>query len=453
MDESGNTNKTAPPVRIDHDQTDSFTGNPSEGYRSGTPAVELNAAVRDGEASVEGLGGTALVYSEQEFGRIDGKVANGLVRHSERYSIVGVLDSSKAGLDAGEYLDGISNGIPIFRTLGEAILGLGFVPEYFIYGIAPLAPFLDRGQREIVLKAMQAGMSIVNGLPEFFSEDEEFQRKATEFGVGIFDVRKPPARRDLHHFTGLIHGVKTPVLVVCGTDCAVGKRTTSVRLVEALREEGLNAVFIATGQTGLLQGAKYGVAVDVLSSGFATGEVEHAILRADENEKPDIIIVEGQGALSHPAFTSSSAILRGSVPDAVIIQHPPKRKNHCDYSEIPMPNLADEIKLIELFSNSRVIAITINHEDLNDEELEAVVMDYEYRFQLPSLDVLKHGCGKLVKVLVNEFPELLASDRRRFGNGPSRAAQESGSASIPPSSMERGSPPGGPGSLPESPEK
>jgi len=349
----------------------------------------------------------ALVYSENEFGKIDGKVANGLVRHSEIYKIVGIIDSTKAGLDAGEYLDGIKKGIPVFRSIDDAVENLSHVPEYFIYGIAPLASFLDKEQREIIFTAMKKGMNIVNGLPEFFTNDEEFMQKASEYGVQIYDVRKPPQRKGLHNFSGRILEVKTPVITVFGTDCAVGKRTTTLNLVEALRQEGLNAAFIATGQTGLLQGSKYGVAVDVLSSGFATGEVENAIIDAYEKEHPDIIVVEGQGALSHPAFTSSSAIVRGAMPNAIIIQHPPKRKNHCDYPEIPMPTLESEIELIEVFSRSKVIAITINHEDMTDDEVENTIAEYEDRYKLPTTDVLKYGCDKLVKKLFEVFPELL----------------------------------------------
>ncbi|MBU1096429.1 MAG: DUF1611 domain-containing protein [Bacteroidetes bacterium] len=348
----------------------------------------------------------ALVYSENELGQIDGKVANGLVRHSDKYKILGILDSTKAGLDAGEYLDGIKNGIPVFRNLEHAIEQLGFIPKYFIYGIAPLASFLDKQQREIILSAMKKGMDIVNGLPEFLTEDEEFIAMSLKYNVRIFDIRKAPHRKDLHNFTGRIHDVKTPVITVLGTDCAVGKRTTAVNLVEALRHAGLNTSFIATGQTGLLQGAKYGVAVDVLSSGFATGEVENAIVNAYENDKPDIIVVEGQGALSHPAFTSSSAIIRGAVPNAVIIQHPPKRINHCDYPAIPMPTLESEIELIELFSKSRVIAITLNHEDMTDDEVKKTIVEYEYKYELPTTDVLKFGSEKLVETLFNVFPEL-----------------------------------------------
>ena len=214
---------------------------------------------------------TALVYSENEFGKIDGKVANGLVRHSEKYNIVGVIDSTIAGLDAGEYLDGKNNGIPVYESLATAILGLSDIPVYFIYGIAPSEKFLNEEQRAVIITAMKIGMNIVNGLPEFFTDDPEFIQMADKYSVVIYDIRKPPARQDLHHFTGLIHAIEIPVVTVLGTDCAVGKRTTAVSLVEALKQEGLNAVFIATGQTGLLQGSKYGIAVDVLSSGFATG--------------------------------------------------------------------------------------------------------------------------------------------------------------------------------------
>jgi uncharacterized NAD-dependent epimerase/dehydratase family protein len=196
------------------------------------------------------------------------------------------------------------------------------------------------------------------------------------------------------------------VVAVLGTDCAVGKRTTAVALVEALKEAGVNATFIATGQTGLLQGARYGVSVDVLTSGFSTGEVERAILDANEHERPDIIIVEGQGALSHPAFTSTAAILRGAVPDAIILQHPPRRAAHCDYPDIPMPTLASEIALIELFANSRVVAITLNHEDMEDVEVTDTIAGYEAQYGLPVTDVLKAGCSKLVERLYGVFPQL-----------------------------------------------
>ena len=348
----------------------------------------------------------AIVYSENEFGKIDGKVANGLARHSEKYEILGIIDSTKAGQDAGKYLDGIKNGIPVFKNMEHAIESIKLVPDYFIYGIAPLASFLDKEQREIIFSAMKFGMNIVNGLPEFFTEDEDFVQMASQNNVHIYDIRKAPLRKDLHNFTGRIYNVFCPVITVAGTDCAVGKRTTSVKLVEALTAAGLKAVFIATGQTGILQGAKYGIAVDVLSSGFATGEVENAVVNAYETEHPDIIVVEGQGALSHPAFTSSSAILRGAMPDAIILQHPPKRSNHCDYPLIPMPTLKSEIQLLEAFSKSDVVAITINHEGMTDEEVEKTIFEYEFKFDLPTTDVLLNGCQKIVDELFKRFPKL-----------------------------------------------
>ncbi len=355
---------------------------------------------------------TALVYSENELGQIDGKVANGLIRYSEKYQIVGVVDSTKKGLDAGEYLDGIKNGIPVFGSLHDAIESLDTIPECFIYGIASLESFLSKDQRKVIIQAMKMGMNIVNGLPEYFSEDKEFAKTADKYGVSINDIRKPPSRKDLHIYSGRIRYVKTPIISVFGTDCAVGKRTTAVKLVEALTLEGINAVFISTGQTGLLQGSKYGIAIDVLSSGYSTGEVENAILEALENENPDIIVVEGQGALSHPAFTSSCAIVRGALPHAFMLQHPPKRVNHCDYPEIPMPSLESEIDLIESFSKSRVIAITLNHEDMTDEEVNETVIEYENKHMLPTTDVLKHGCDKLVSHLFKLFPKL--SQKRRL---------------------------------------
>jgi uncharacterized NAD-dependent epimerase/dehydratase family protein len=265
-----------------------------------------------------------------------------------------VADSTKAGMDAGEYLDGVRNGIPVFRDIEDAIDKLAFVPKYFIYGIAPLASYITRRQRETVLAAMEKGMDIVNGLPEFFSEDDEFVEKASAHVACRSTISGNRHREGTYTCSpGPSFRSQTPIITVFGTDCAVGKRTSAVLLVETLRRQGLKTAFVATGQTGLLQGAKYGVAVDVLSSGFQTGEVEREIVKADEAEHPDIIVVEGQGALSHPAFTSSTAIIRGARPKAIILQHPPKRKDRCDFPGIPMPTLESEIALAEIISGRR----------------------------------------------------------------------------------------------------
>jgi len=353
------------------------------------------------------MNSTAIVYCDNQFGKMDGKVANGLVRHSEKYEILGIIDSSKAGMDAGEYLDGVKNGIPIFNDLNEAIDQLNDLPDYFIYGIAPLEAFLSQEQRQIVFSALEKGMDIVNGLHEFFTEDEEFILKARKHGVKIDDIRKPPAKKDLHLFSGRILNVEIPIVTVLGTDSAVGKRTTSVLLTDALRKKGLKVAFVATGQTGLIQGAKYGVAIDAIVEEFMTGEIENAVMEAYDNEHPDIIIVEGQGALSHPAYLSSCAIIRGAMPSAIIVQHPPKRKNIGDYSFMPMPTLKSEIALLEIFSKSKVIAITLNHEDMTDKEVEETIISYELKFQLPTTDSLKYGCDKLVKRICQVFPELI----------------------------------------------
>lgn len=349
---------------------------------------------------------SAIVYSENEFGKLDGKVANGLVRYSAKYIIVGVIDSTKKGLDAGEYLDGAKSGIPVFKDLHQAIDKLDTVPDYFIYGIAPLKPRLSDAEKEVIYKAIKAGMNIVNGLPEFLSDDLTCATLAKKYDVSILDVRKPPSKELLHSFTGRIRDVTTPIITVSGTDCAVGKRTTALKLVEALQAIRLKAIFISTGQTGILQGSKYGIAIDVLSSGFATGEVENAILEALK-EEPDIIVVEGQGALSHPAFTSSSAIIRGAKPKAIILQHPPKRTTRCDFPNIPMPTLKSEIKMLEVFSGAKVIGITINHEGMEDKEIETVTAEYEEKYHLPTTDVLKNGCSKLIEKLYEVFPDLI----------------------------------------------
>jgi len=349
---------------------------------------------------------TALVYCENEFGLADGKTAAGLVRHSELYTIVGVLDSSLAGKDAGEELGDKRRNIPIFANLEEALEQLAEIPNCYIYGKAPLDIYISIAERVLILEAMKSGMDIINGLHQFFSEDQEFVAQAAQYNIQIKDIRKPPKLEDSHVFTGQISRVNVPVIAILGTDCACGKMTTAVELNNALNSLGIKSVMIATGQTSLMQGSKYGASMDALISQFAIGEIENAVVQAFDQENPDIILVEGQSAVSHPAFMSSIGILKGSMPDGVILQHPPARKFRCDFPHLAMPTIESEIELIESISQSQVIAIALSHENLTAAEVPKIIKDYETRLQLPTTDVLNYGCQKLVQSLCNYFPKL-----------------------------------------------
>lgn len=349
---------------------------------------------------------TAIVYCEANFGAPDGKTANGLVRHSERYRIVAVVDSRCAGLDAGEFLGDGANGIPICADVDAAVVIAGRTPDVVVFGVAPTSGMLSTVERELLLSAMRRGMGVVNGLHEFLNDDPEFAAVAAAHGVTIHDVRRPRAKKDLRMFSGRIAEVTCPRIAVLGTDGAIGKRTTATILTQALNRAGVSAVLVGTGQTGLIQGAQYGVALDAVPCQFCSGEMEASVLEAFEGEHPDVIVIEGQGALSHPAYISSAFILRGSQPDAVILQHAPARRRLGDFADVPMPDPATEIALIEAFADTEVIGLTINHENMTDAEVTAAITMYELELGIPATDALTRSTDRLVDMVVRRFPEL-----------------------------------------------
>lgn len=351
-------------------------------------------------------GSTAVVYCEGQFGEQDGKTANGLVRHSEKYEIFSVIDSEHAGRDAGDLLDGVPNQIPVLASLAETIAHAGRVPDYLICGLAPADGLLSEAQRVVLLDGIARGMHIVNGLHEFLNDDAEFVAAALIAGVTITDVRAPKAKRDLHLFSGRIFDVTCPRIAVLGTDGAIGKRTTATLLVQALNARGIKAVMVGTGQTTLIQGGKYGVALDALVPQFCSGEVEDQVVAAFENEDPDVIVIEGQGALSHPAYLTSGHILRGSRPQAVIVQHAPKRQALGDFPMMPMPTVASEIALIEAFAETRVIGVAINHEEMTPAELADAIADHRLSLSLPVTDPLTRPAEDLVQMVLRAFPHL-----------------------------------------------
>lgn len=349
---------------------------------------------------------SAIVYCEGNFAQIDGKTANGLVRHSQAYRIASVIDSTHSGQDSGSVLDDAMNGIPIFGDLEAAVGHEALCPDTLIYGMAPSTGRLSAADRGVVLKAIELGMNIVSGLHEYLSDDQDIASAALQRKVTIRDIRKPKPSKHMRLFDGSITGVKALRIAVLGTDCAIGKRTTATVLARVLNANGIKTVLVGTGQTGLMQGAKYGVAMDAVPPQFCCGELEGAIVAACEAEHPDVIVIEGQGALSHPAFCTSAFILRGSQPDAVILQDAPKRTHRCDFPDMPMPTPASEIALIEAFADTKVIGVTLNHEGMSEAEITDAIVAHSDQLGLPVTDALARPEAHLLAMVLAAYPSL-----------------------------------------------
>src|SRR5439155_943163 len=85
--------------------------------------------------------------------------------------------------------------------------------------------------------------------------------------------------------------------------------------------------YIPTGRAGLLQGARYGVPLDSIKGDFMVGELEREVVRAFEENRPRVVVVEGQGSISHPAYVAGTrAIIMASMPSGIVLQHAPGRK-------------------------------------------------------------------------------------------------------------------------------
>ncbi len=351
--------------------------------------------------------GNAIVYCQAAFGTPNGKTAHGLVRRTNRYRVLSIIDAELAGRDAGEHLDGRPRDIPIVEDLDASLLAASQAnlrPTHFVIGLAPDGGRLGAEHREAVLAAMRGGLHIDSGLHDFLSEDPEFSQAAAESRITIRDVRKPPPRSELHFFSGRIENVKALKIAVLGTDSAVGKRTTAWILTEALAARGYAAEFIGTGQTAWMQGARFGIILDSLVNDFVAGEIEHAVCSAWESEKPDVIMIEGQGSLMNPAYPGGFEILAAGRPDIVILQHPPARREYDGFPGYPLHPLPIQIQAIELISGKPVVAVTVNHEHLSRDVVPGVCAEITRLTGLPAEDLLLNAPDRILEVIESHIP-------------------------------------------------
>jgi uncharacterized NAD-dependent epimerase/dehydratase family protein len=346
--------------------------------------------------------GNAIVYCENAFNTLNGKTAHGLVRFTNRYRVLSVIDSRHAGKDAGEILDGKASRIPIFGSLEQAVEEADSKARpatHFVVGLAPDGGRLSKTARQDVKNAVSYGLNVDCGLHDYISEDPEIMKLAARYGSKIRDIRKPRRIQKLHFFSGKIEAVKALKIAVLGTDSAIGKRTTAWLIVNGFKDLGLDAEMIGTGQTAWMQGVKYGIILDSLVNDFVAGEIEHAVWTAWKEAKPDIIVIEGQGSLMNPAYPGGFEILAAGRPDIIVLQHAPARLEYDGFPGYAIQPLTQQIQVIELLSAKPVVAVTINHEGLSSDQIPSVCDAMQKDVGLPVFDVLKDGADTLVKIL------------------------------------------------------
>jgi uncharacterized NAD-dependent epimerase/dehydratase family protein len=337
-----------------------------------------------------------VILADGQFGFHHGKTAVGVIRYGPD-DVIAVIDSSQTGGNVSSILP--DRDIPIVADL-DAALGLQPRPDTLLIGIAPTGGRLPDSWRATILAAIRAGLDVHSGLHTFLGDDTEFAAAAREAGTTIVDYRRPPDRMETA--MGRRHGPGKRVILTVGTDCAIGKMSVALELRAAARAAGRSAAFVPTGQTGMMIDG-WGAAVDRLISDFAQGTVEWMV---EEGERRgDWVIVEGQGSLDHPAYSSVTlALIHGATPQAMVLVHKAGQTvhdfDHLPEASFPIAPLRPFIEIHErvagLVAPSKVVAIALNTSAIalpNDARAEIARVAAETG--LPVDDPFRFGAGPL----------------------------------------------------------
>jgi uncharacterized NAD-dependent epimerase/dehydratase family protein len=347
----------------------------------------------------EKLARRLVILTEGHTEPITGKTASCVLRYRPE-EVVALLDSTEAGRTSQELL-GVGGATPIVGRLDQAAGA-----NTLMIGIAPSGGRVPPAWRSVILDAIGRGMDVVSGLHEFIGNDAEFAAAAAKSGAKIVDVRKNN-ERDVAHRKGLreeclrIHTV--------GQDCCVGKMLVAVELANALKAEGHDAKFVATGQTGILVEGD-GVPIDCVVSDFVNGAIEKQVLQHQHHE---ILVVEGQGSLAHPKYSAVTlGLLHGCAPHGMIMCYEAGREGVHGMEYWPLKSLPELRDVYETMANlmgpSKVIGVGINSRRLSDKQAADERRRVSDELGLPACDVLRDGPDELVQAIVAMKPALAA---------------------------------------------
>jgi uncharacterized NAD-dependent epimerase/dehydratase family protein len=327
------------------------------------------------------------------------KTAHGVIAYSDDPTVA-VVDPEHAGKRVRDVLPYLQSDAPIVGTLDDA---LRYEPNALLVGVAPPGGALPATWRASIVRALAARLELVSGLHQFLAADAEFAAAAAASGATIWDVRATPPPR---LFTGAGYDVNARVVLTVGSDCAVGKMTASLELTRAARDRGIRARFVATGQTGIAI-AGSGTAIDRVISDFASGATEELVLANAPDA--DLLFVEGQGGINHPAFAPVTlALLYGSTPDALVLVHLATRSHVEDFGTplLPLPELvATYAALCATVKAAKVAGIALNTYGLDDDAARVAIERASRDTGLPCDDVVRNGPHALYDAMAPAFAD------------------------------------------------
>ena len=319
-----------------------------------------------------------------------GKTARGVLAYGAE-PVVAILDSTRAG----ETYDGI----PIVGSVNDSLC---FNPTTALVGVATQGGRFPPEWRELLKSCIAKGLDLENGLHEFVSDDEELTELAARHNVELRDLRKAPA--DLDVPTGENLQLDTRIVLTVGSDCAIGKMTVSLELDRAARERGLASQFVPTGQTGMAI-AGWGIAVDAVVSDFIAGATERLVVEGYGRGGTDVLFVEGQGSIVHPAYSGvTMGLIHGSAPHLYVLCHLAGTTEIEGYPGHPLPSLPALVELHERLSlparPATVACVAVNTRFLGEAEAHATIEAAAAETGLPADDPVRFGPEKLLEAVV-----------------------------------------------------
>jgi uncharacterized NAD-dependent epimerase/dehydratase family protein len=303
---------------------------------------------------------------------------------------VALLDSARAGERHGD--------VPVVGSVEDA---LQYGPTTAVVGVATQGGRFPPAWRELLRQCISAGLDLESGLHEFVSDDEELQALAREHGVELRDLRKPPP--DLNVPTGENLELPAQIVLTVGSDCAIGKKTVALELDLEARRRGMASVFVPTGQTGIAI-AGWGIAVDAVVSDFLAGAAERLVVEG-HRRGGELLFVEGQGSLAHPAYSGVTlGLIHGSAPHVYVLCHRAGSTEVEGYPGHPLPSLRELVDLHERVSlrlrPARVACLALNTADLDEDAARASIAAAAEESGLPADDPVRFGAGPLLEAVL-----------------------------------------------------